>query len=172
MKMGNETNNLGVEDIFKLRKENAKTNIFNNDENGNSSCTINPGVELECIHNGYSPSSSLKLRIRQYNTLQGKLQSEEAKNKLTEIKTTLLHEYQEVYDYSLKSTTDLKSKSTMNMILGGAIALISFFIFGGILKIVGVLVGLWLMAKSFEIKEEIQKIEISKDDIKELDSIQ
>ena len=170
--MGNETNNLGVEDIFKLRKENAKTTIFNNDENGNSSCTINPGVELECIHNGYSPSSSLKLRIRQYNTLQGKLQSEEAKNKLKEIKTTLLHEYQEVYDNSLKSTTDLRSKSTMHMILGGIIAVISFFILGGIIRIIGVLVGLWLIGRSFEMNEEIQKIELSKDDIKELDSIQ
>ena len=169
--MSNETSNLGLDDIFKLREENARATVSTNNASDDSGNIVNPGIELECIRTDYNQNASLKDRIYRYNALNQKLHSKEANQRLREIRKTLREEYQEVCDYSKMSTADLIVKKLLYFIVGALIAGASFFLFVGIIKIIGIIIGLALIGTSGELGEKIKKIETSKVDINNLDKI-
>ena len=169
--MSNETSNLGLDDLFKLREENARATISTNNASDDSGSMVNPGIELECIRTDYKQNASLKDRIDGYNALKKKLHSKEANQKLREIRKTLKEEYQEVCDYSQMSTADLIVKKLLYFIVGAVIAGTSFLFFVGAIKIIGIIIGLALIGSSVELGEKIKKIKTSKLDIKNLDKI-
>ena len=169
--MSNETSNLGLDDIFKLREKNARATISTNNASDDSGNMVNPGIELECIRTDYNQNASLKDRIDRYNVLKKKLHSKEANQKLSEIRETLKKEYQEVYDYSQMSTADLTVKKLLYFIVGAVIAGISFLFFVGAIKIIGIIIGLAFIGPSGELGEKIKKIATSILDIKNLDKI-
>ena len=47
--MSNETSNLGLDDIFKLREENARATVSTNNASDDSGNIVNPGIELVII---------------------------------------------------------------------------------------------------------------------------
>ena len=169
--MGNENSNLDLDDIFKLRKENARATVSGNSSIDNSANIVNPGIELECIRTSYYPNASLKDRIDSYNLLKRKLQSKEAKGKLLEIREKLEKEYQEVYNYSCMSTAALRVKSFLFFAIGGVIAVLSFLSFVGAIRIIGIIIGLALIGQSVDMGEKIKNIETSKSEINNLDTI-
>jgi len=69
------------------------------------------------------------------------------------------------------STADLIVKKLLYFIVGALIAGASFFLFVGIIKIIGIIIGLALIGTSGELGEKIKKIETSKVDINNLDKI-